>query len=53
MVWLPPGYQATLVLERQWVSSLIGQTRAPYPPPYWEFAMPVHFFVLEKVSASP
>lgn len=50
---LPPGYQATLVLERQWVSSLIGQTRAPYPPPYWEFAMPVHLFTLEKTSASP
>ena len=50
---LPPGYQATLVLERQWVSSLIGQTRAPYPPPYWEFAMPVHLFALEKASTSP
>lgn len=50
---LPPGYQAKLVLERQWVSSLIGQTRAPYPPPYWEFAMPVHFFALEKAAASP
>lgn len=50
---LPVGYRATLILERQWVSSLIGQTRAPYPPPYWEFAMPVHLFALEKASASP
>lgn len=50
---LPPGYRATLVMERQWVSSLIGQTRAPYPPPYWEFAMPVHLFALEKASSSP
>lgn len=50
---LPPGYQATLVREQQWVSSLIGQTREPYPPPYWEFAMPVHLFALEKASASP
>jgi len=45
---LPPGATATLVLERLWQSSLIGQTRAPYPPPYWEFAHPVYFFKIEE-----
>ncbi|MCE7983945.1 MAG: hypothetical protein DYG89_22450 [Caldilinea sp. CFX5] len=45
---LPPGVTATLVLERLWQSSLIGQTRAPYPPPYWEFAHPVYFFKIEE-----
>ena len=45
---LPPGATATLVLERLWQSSLIGQTRAPYPPPYWEFAHPVYLFKVEE-----
>lgn len=45
---LPPGASATLVLERVWQSSLIGQTRAPYPPPYWEFAHPVYLFKVEE-----
>jgi hypothetical protein len=44
---LPPGYTAALVMERVWQSSLIGQTRAPYPPPYWEFAHPLYVFKLQ------
>lgn len=44
---LPPGYQAPLALERLWRSSLIGQTRAPYPPPYWEFAHPLYLYQLQ------
>jgi hypothetical protein len=44
---IPPGATATLTLERLWQSSLIGQTRAPYPPPYWEFAHPVYLFKVE------
>lgn len=45
---LPPGYRATLQSERAWVSSLIGQTRDPYPPPYWEFTLPLYLFALER-----
>ncbi|MBX3010556.1 MAG: hypothetical protein KF832_03575 [Caldilineaceae bacterium] len=44
---LPTGYTAILTMERVWQSTLIGQTRAPYPPPYWEFAHPVYLFRLE------
>lgn len=44
----PQGATATLVLERVWQSSLIGQTRAPYPPPYWEFAHPLYVFKVEE-----
>ena len=44
---LPPGYTTTLTLERIWQSSMIGQTRDPYPPPYWEFAHPVYLFKIE------
>jgi hypothetical protein len=45
---MPTGYQAALQLERSWVSSLIGQTRDPYPPPYWEFSLPLYLFVLAR-----
>ena len=45
---IPPGATATLVLERLWQSTLIGQTRTPYPPPYWEFAHPVYVFKVEE-----
>jgi len=44
---VPPGYTATLTWERVWQSSMIGQTRDPYPPPYWEFALPVYLFKIE------
>jgi hypothetical protein len=42
----PPGHTAAPVLSTEWDSSLIGQTRAPYPPPYWEFRLPVHVYRL-------
>jgi len=45
---LPPGYTAKLTLEKVWQSTLIGQTRAPYPPPYWEFAHPFYLYRLQK-----
>ncbi len=44
----PPGYAAELLLESVWESTLIGQTRAPYPPPYWEFAHPIYLYQLQK-----
>ncbi len=43
----PQGYSATPVLSTGWQSSLIGQTRAPYPPPWWEFDMPLHVYRME------
>ncbi|MEZ4861307.1 MAG: hypothetical protein R3C14_08370 [Caldilineaceae bacterium] len=49
---LPPGYAATLVLEDRWRSSLIGQTRAPYPPPYWEFEHPVYIYELMSTATT-
>lgn len=45
---LPSGYAADLVWEQIWQSTLLGQTRAPYPPPYWVFAHPVHVYALHK-----
>lgn len=44
---LPAGYSASPFAEMTWNSSLIGQTRAPYPPPYWEFNLPVYLYGLE------
>lgn len=43
----PPGYTATPVISTTWTSSLIGQTRAPYPPTYWEFALPLYVYRME------
>ena len=43
---VPPGYTATLTDQLVWQSSLIGQTRAPYPPPYWEFAHALNLYAL-------
>lgn len=43
----PPGYSATQVLSTTWSSALIGQTRAPYPPLYWEFALPLYVYRVE------
>ncbi len=45
---IPPGYTAVPFLNSEWASSLIGQTRAPYPPPYWEFRLPLHVYRLER-----
>lgn len=44
----PNGYTPTLAMQQEWRSSLIGQTRAPYPPPYWEFVHPVYVYELHK-----
>lgn len=42
---VPPGYAAELILQDEWQSSLIGQTRLPpYPPPFWEFIFPVQVY---------
>ncbi|MBI3944144.1 MAG: glycosyltransferase family 39 protein [Chloroflexi bacterium] len=46
---LPPGYQATMAQQTHWKSSLIGQTRAPYPPPFWEFDHPVYVYELRHL----
>lgn len=45
---LPPGYTATLQQQLIWQSSLLGQTRAPYPPPYWEFTFPIQLYRLDR-----
>jgi hypothetical protein len=49
---VPQGYHATLVQETHWRSTLIGQTRKPYPPPYWEFDFPVYVFALRRGAGS-
>jgi hypothetical protein len=41
---VPTGYVASPVESLRWQSAMIGQTRAPYPPPYWEFDLPLHLF---------
>jgi len=43
---VPTGYKAMLSEQFVWHSSLIGQTRAPYPPPYWEFAHELNFYTI-------
>ena len=48
---VPPGYTATLTDQLVWQSSLIGQTRAPYPPPYWEFAHALNLYALTASTA--
>jgi hypothetical protein len=45
---IPPGYRAVEVARMSWKSTLIGQTRAPYPPPYWEFDHPVYLYALVR-----
>jgi hypothetical protein len=42
----PAGYRAILERQISWQSTLIGQTRAPYPPPIWDFAHPLKFYRL-------
>lgn len=43
----PPGYAAGEPLRLVWQSAIIGQTRTPpYPPPFWEFALPVNLYPL-------
>ncbi len=44
---LPPGHRATLTTQMEWRSTMIGQTRKPYPPPVWNFAHPLYIYALE------
>jgi hypothetical protein len=44
---LPAGYQAVLVDQGRWRSTMIGHTRSPYPPPYWEYDHPIYTYKLE------
>ena len=48
---LPPGYQAIVAHQTHWQSSLIGQTRDPYPPPFWKFDHPIYVYRLRVLSA--
>lgn len=43
---VPAGFVAQPVLQTEWASSIIGQTRDPYPPPYWEFRLPLRVYRL-------
>lgn len=43
----PPGVSATAQADFVWNSSLVGQTRQPYPPSLWEFSHPLHLYRLQ------
>jgi hypothetical protein len=40
----PAGAQVTLEHSTTWESALIGQSRTPWPPTYWEFALPLNIY---------
>ncbi len=44
----PPGYRATQVLASSWSSALIGQTRPPNQPIFWEFTQPLNMYRLDS-----
>jgi hypothetical protein len=40
----PPGVQVEPFGSLTWQSTLIGQSRTPWPPSLWEFAHPLHLY---------
>lgn len=48
---LHPAHQdATAYQQLTWSSALIGQTRAPYPPAYWQYQLPLNLFALTPAA---
>ncbi len=48
---LPPGAGAAPLYATTWESAQIGQVRTPWPPVYWEFALPLHLYRVTMANA--